>query len=109
VAIGFIGAVAAIAFREAIAGLQWLFVGRSSSFVDMAESVPWYGRIVLPALGGVVAGLLLQLSRRFGPDGAASDYMEAIAMRRRPHRGGSGPGAQRLVAVHGRLGRIDRP
>ncbi len=80
VVVGFIGAVATIAFREAIAALQWLFVGRSSSFVDMAESVPWYGRIVLPALGGVVGGLLLQLSRRFSPDGAASDYMEAIAI-----------------------------
>ena len=109
VAIGFIGAVATIAFREAIAGLQWLFVGRSSSFVDMAESVPWYGRIVLPALGGVVGGLLLQLSRRFSPDGAASDYMEAIAIGdgRIPVRQGLARSASSLftVASGGSIGR----
>lgn len=80
VVVGFLGALVTIAFREAMAGLQWLVVGRSSSFVEMAESVPWYGRIALPALGGVVAGLLLQLSSRFSAQGAASDYMEAIAI-----------------------------
>jgi CIC family chloride channel protein len=78
--VGFVGALATIAFREAIAALQWLIVGHRSSFVQMAEALPWYERIALPALGGVVAGLLLQLSRRFDPGGAASDYMEAIAI-----------------------------
>ena len=80
VAVGFLGAIATIAFREAIAALQFLAVGHSSSLVEMAETVPLYERLVLPAVGGVVAGLLLQLSRRFSAQGATSDYMEAIAI-----------------------------
>ncbi len=80
VAVGFVGALATIAFREAISALQWLVMGRASSFVAMAESLPWYARVALPALGGAFAGLLLQWSRRFNPHSAASDYMEAIAI-----------------------------
>lgn len=80
VAVGFVGALATIAFREAISALQWLVTGHASSFVAMAESLPWYERVALPALGGAIAGLLLQWSRRFNPDSAASDYMEAIAI-----------------------------
>jgi len=78
--VGFVGAVATIAFREAIAAIQFLAVGHSSSLVEMAETVPVYVRIVLPVVGGAVAGLLLQFSGRFNTHGAASDYMEAIAI-----------------------------
>ncbi len=109
VVVGFIGAVATMAFREAIALLQRLFVGRASSFVEMAESVPWYGRIVLPVLGGVIGGLLLQWSRRLSPGGAASDYMEAIAIGdgRIPVRQGLARSASSLftVASGGSIGR----
>ena len=109
VVVGFVGAVATIAFREAIAGLQWLVVGHRSSLVAMAQSLPWYARIGLPALGGVVGGLLLQLSLRFGEGGATSDYMEAIAIGdgRIPVRQGLARSASSLFTVSsgGSIGR----
>ena len=73
---GFAGALATIAFREGLAGLQWLLVGHSGSLVEMARSLPWTARLALPALGGVVAGAVLLLARRYTNDSTA-DYMEA--------------------------------
>lgn len=78
--VGFVGALATIAFREAIRGLEWLATRHTGGLVEIAEILPWYLRIVFPAVGGVVAGLLLQLSRRWAYKGVSSDYMEAISI-----------------------------
>ena len=78
--LGFTGALATMAFREAIRGLQWLLAEHSSSLVETARSLPAWERLLLPAAGGVLAGLILQASRRIGGGKAGSDYMEAIAI-----------------------------
>lgn len=77
-AVGFLGALATIAFRDGLRGLQWLFVGHSGSFVEIARSLPWQVRVFLPAFGGLVAGLFLVWAERV-KSGKTSDYMEAIA------------------------------
>lgn len=79
---GLVGALATIAFREGLAGMQWLLVGHSGSFVEMATQLPWYLRVVLPCAGGLAAGVFLVLARRYRGQ-SAPDYMDAIA-------GGSG-------------------
>lgn len=79
--VGFVGALATIGFREAIRALVWLETGHDGGgLVEIAEILPWYWRIVFPAIGGVVAGLLLQLSRRWAYEGVPSDYMEAVSI-----------------------------
>jgi CIC family chloride channel protein len=77
--VGVLGALSTIAFRDALAGLQWLLVGHSGSFVAIAKTLPWQFRVMLPAAGGVVAGLFLLLAKRFAT-GLKSDYMEAIVI-----------------------------
>ncbi len=77
--VGMLGALATVAFREGLAGLQWLLVGRSGSMVEMAKSLSWPMRVALPCLGGVVAGSLLLLAGRHAGDSKA-DYMESIAL-----------------------------
>ena len=79
---GLVGAVATIVFRDGLAAAQWLLVGHSGSFVEMASRLPWYMRVILPCAGGLAAGGFLVLARRYR-DRAAPDYMDAIA-------GGSG-------------------
>lgn len=76
---GLVGAFATIAFREGIHGLQWLLTGQSGSLVEIAKSLPWYTRMLLPAAGGIAAGIFLLLAKRF-TTGASSDYMEAVAI-----------------------------
>jgi CIC family chloride channel protein len=75
---GLVGALATIAFRDGLAAMQWLLVGHSGSFVEMAAALPWYTRVILPCAGGVAAGGFLVLARRW-QDTATPDYMEAIA------------------------------
>lgn len=76
---GFVGALATIAFRECISLVQLLLTGHSGSFVEIAKGLPWYMRVLLPTLGGVVAGLFLVWAKRV-PAGAGGDYMEAVAI-----------------------------
>ena len=79
-AAGFMGALATIGFREGINLVQWLLVGDTGSLVEIATRLPWTVRLVLPAAGGMVAGLFLLLARRFADGKPESDYMEAITI-----------------------------
>ncbi|WP_019142849.1 ClcB-like voltage-gated chloride channel protein [Noviherbaspirillum massiliense] len=78
-AVGVAAAFTTIAFRDSISFIQQILTGHSGSLVAMAKSLPWHMRLILPAAGGLVAGLLLSLARRYS-SGAASDYMEAIGI-----------------------------
>ena len=77
--IGLIGALATICFRDGLAGMQWLLIGHSGSFVEMAATLPWQIRVILPCAGGMVAGFFLFLAQRTAP-GSPVDYMDAIAV-----------------------------
>ena len=77
--VGLVGALATIGFRAAIHALEWVATRHSGGLVEIAILLPWYLRLTFPVVGGVVAGLLLQLSKRWGA-GTSSDYMEAIAI-----------------------------
>ncbi|HWU97108.1 MAG TPA: ClcB-like voltage-gated chloride channel protein [Oxalicibacterium sp.] len=77
--VGVLGALSTIAFRDGLAAMQHLLVGHSGSFVEMAQTLPWQMRVILPAAGGVIAGLFLVLANRYTA-GIKSDYMEAVAV-----------------------------
>jgi CIC family chloride channel protein len=80
VVVGVLGALATIAFRRGIDFFQWVFTGKSGSFVEMARMLPWTVRIWLPAAGGFIAGCFLLIARRSADTRTNSDYMEAIAI-----------------------------
>ena len=76
-AIGIGVGLAAIAFREAIAAVQWLWLGtRSEKMLATARSLPWYWILACPVVGGVVVGQILRLisTRRTG---GVADVIEA--------------------------------
>lgn len=77
--VGFIGALATLAFREGLVALQALLFGRTGSFVEIASALPWQARLLFPCAGGLLAGCLLVLARRQGA-GARADYMEVVAV-----------------------------
>ncbi|MGC1817918.1 MAG: chloride channel protein, partial [Casimicrobiaceae bacterium] len=78
--LGFTGALATIAFREGIHLVQVLLSEHSKSLVETARSLAWWQRLILPAGGGMAAGLILQAARRFIGAHTAPDYMEAIVI-----------------------------
>lgn len=76
---GVFGAFATIGFHQGMDLVQHAATGKSGSIVGMITSLPWYGRLMLPAAGGVAAGLLLWAASKL-KGGANADYMEAVAI-----------------------------
>lgn len=57
--VGIFAALAVALFRHAMAGLESLFLSNDSgSLVNAAQSLPWWRRLLTPALGGMAAGCL---------------------------------------------------
>ena len=78
-AAGLLGAAGTVVFRLAGLGFQWLLTGLNGDDVAVFFAMPPWRRFVTPAIGGLVAGLVLLLGRRLGTQ-KATDYMEAIAV-----------------------------
>lgn len=79
--VGIFAALAVALFRHAMAGLESLFLSNDSgSLVNAAQSLPWWRRLLTPALGGMAAGCLLWLWQRRTVERphAPTDYMEAL-------------------------------
>ncbi|SDX24874.1 ClcB-like voltage-gated chloride channel protein [Thiocapsa roseopersicina] len=77
---GLLGALVTVVFREGIHGLEWLLVGHSGSLVVMALGLPPWQRLLLPAVGGLVAGLILEQIGGRLRGRTTTDYMEAVAV-----------------------------
>lgn len=77
--VGVLGALATVLFHQGIYAVQQIFTGSHGSIVAVTQGLPWYGRVVFPALGGVAAGILLVWAARIKASGN-SDYMEAVAI-----------------------------
>lgn len=80
VIVGIAGAFATAAFREGIDELQRMFGVEAGNFVQMAKHLPWPVRVVVPAAGGLIAGVCLLLARRRASKQAHADYMEAVTI-----------------------------
>lgn len=76
---GVLGAFATIVFHEGMRLVQRLVTGDSGSIVGVTRALPWYGRLLFPAFGGLAAGMLLWLASK-AKAGNNSDYMEAVAI-----------------------------
>jgi CIC family chloride channel protein len=77
--VGFAGALATVAFRDALAALQMLAFGAAGALDDVATGVAWPVRLLAPCIGGLGAGLLLVLAQRWG-ERTRADYMEIVAV-----------------------------
>lgn len=79
--VGVLAALAVALFRHAMYFLEWLLLSNDSgSLVNAAQGLVWWRRLLTPALGGLVAGMLLwgwQRYTRQRPH-APTDYMEAL-------------------------------
>jgi CIC family chloride channel protein len=80
--VGCLGGLTAILFREAIQAVLWCWTGRTGSLEFVAAQLTWWQRLIIPAAGGLLAGLVLHFGARFGRGHRSSDYMEAVALHR---------------------------
>src|SRR5688572_16159626 len=58
--IGVVGGLVTLLFDTAIRGVQLLFLGRAGDPVVLAESLGPAARVLVPTVGGLVAGLVLR-------------------------------------------------
>lgn len=78
--VGGIGALSAIPFRACIQGILWLWTRCTGSLEEVAAQLPWWQRLLIPAGGGLLAGLTLHFGARLDRRHRSSDYMEAVAV-----------------------------
>ena len=107
IAVGVAGAAMAIAVRFALREGIALLYGANDVVAGLAHAPAWL-RIAAPAVGGVIAGLIVMMLLRRGSP-AVADVMEAVALGRgRPRFGGAIAQAAASVAASlggGSLGR----
>ncbi|SAK94596.1 voltage-gated ClC-type chloride channel ClcB [Caballeronia hypogeia] len=80
VVVGVAGAFATSVFREGILLLQHLLGNHSEGLVALARDLPWPVRVLLPAVGGLIAGCCLLIARKHASKNASTDYMEAVTI-----------------------------
>ena len=78
--VGAIGGLSAPAFTAASELVQWAFTGSRGDIVETARSLPAWHRVLVPAAGGLFAGLVLHLGSRLTRGRKSADYMEAITL-----------------------------
>lgn len=83
--IGFLGAWSSIAFKEATEWLHHLFTGfhegeEVAGYVASFQKMDAWHRILVPTLGGLLAGLTLMFGSRFKARQNSTDYMEAVVV-----------------------------
>ncbi|MBZ8119006.1 chloride channel protein [Roseovarius sp. LXJ103] len=81
--IGIAAGFAALFFRKGIGALQsWLYNSEDTATLrTAAEALDWYWILVIPAVGGLIVGLILH---RFTPDGrvrSVADVIEGAALK----------------------------
>ena len=79
--VGFCGALCSIAFRLAVGTIHKLLTGSPAPHLaeSFAHLSPWQ-RIVVPTIGGLVAGAILQFGMRWYGQLTTTDYMEAVVL-----------------------------
>ncbi|MBW2562944.1 MAG: chloride channel protein [Deltaproteobacteria bacterium] len=79
--VGLAGGFGAVGFRYLINFFQSVAYGSDGNLLDLVQSIPWYLRVSVPALGGLVVGPLVYFLAREAKGHGVPEVMEAVALK----------------------------
>ena len=79
--VGLAGGFGAIGFRYLIDFCQSISYGSAGELLNVVSTIPWYFRIGIPALGGLVVGPIVYFLAREAKGHGVPEVMEAVAMK----------------------------
>lgn len=79
--IGILGGYGAVLFRSAIKGFQWLFYGNTADFLTFVHDLPTWFVLCMPALGGLVVGVLVRYGAPEAKGHGVPEVMEAVLLK----------------------------
>ena len=77
---GFLGALSSLVFQGLAEGAHQLLTGSNAGVVESMKQLPWWAVLALPAVGGLLAGIVLMLGKHLTKGQSSTDYMEAISI-----------------------------
>lgn len=81
VVIGVLGGFGAILFRLSIRFFQRLFFGSWDYSLEYVMGVPWYVKLIVPVVGGLIVGPIVYYFAREARGHGVPEVMEAVALR----------------------------
>jgi len=79
--IGIIGGFGAVGFRALIGLIQTIAIGGHSNIVETVSALPWYMKIILPSVGGLIVGPLIYFFGRETKGHGVPEVIEAVALK----------------------------
>ncbi|WP_018123767.1 chloride channel protein [Desulfovibrio oxyclinae] len=79
--IGVLSGYGAILFKYLLKSMQWLFYQHSGEFLEYAHEIPMWAKVSMPALGGLIVGLVVHFFASEAKGHGVPEVMQAIALR----------------------------
>ena len=79
--VGLAGGFGAVGFRHLISFFQSLAYGGKNDLLELVINLPWYYRVAVPAIGGLVVGPLVYFFAREAKGHGVPEVMEAVALK----------------------------
>ncbi|MBN2290181.1 MAG: chloride channel protein [Candidatus Glassbacteria bacterium] len=81
VVIGLMGGFGAVIFRRLIQWVQLVFFGPGDNLLDLAWGLPWWQRMIIPAIGGLCLAPLIKFFTKETKGHGVPEVMENLALR----------------------------
>jgi CIC family chloride channel protein len=81
VIVGLAGGLGAVAFRYLIGLFQTLGYGGKNDLLELVVNMPWYLRVLVPVIGGLIVGPVVYFFAREAKGHGVPEVMESIALK----------------------------